>query len=69
MAESGRVMATIQQLAHDEHELRDREGRGQISEAERARLRSIELELDRSGTSSDSGAPGRVPRWIPTTLG
>jgi hypothetical protein len=39
-------MASIQQLAHEEHELLEREGRGQISDEERERLRSIELELD-----------------------
>ena len=31
MAEPDRVMATIQQLAHEEHELRAREGRGEIT--------------------------------------
>lgn len=46
MAEGDRVMSSIQQLAHEEHELLEREGRGQISDEERERLRSIELELD-----------------------
>lgn len=46
MAEADRVMSSIQQLAHEEHELLEREGRGQISDDERERLRSIELELD-----------------------
>lgn len=40
------VMGTIQALAHEEHELREREGRGEISDRERDRLRSIELRLD-----------------------
>jgi len=40
------VLGPIQQLAHEEHELREREGQGAISEEERARLRTIELKLD-----------------------
>lgn len=45
MAEAD-VMSTIQQLAHEEHEIREREGRGAISDEEQDRLRSIELRLD-----------------------
>jgi Protein of unknown function (DUF2630) len=40
------VLDAIQQLAHDEHELREKEGRGQISEQERERLSTIEVRLD-----------------------
>lgn len=40
------VMGSIEKLAHEEHELREREGRGQASEAERERLRKIEVSLD-----------------------
>jgi hypothetical protein len=40
------VITDIQTLAHEEHELREREGRGEISDEERERLRSIEIRLD-----------------------
>ena len=40
------VMGRIEQLAHEEHELREREGHGQISDEDRERLRTIELKLD-----------------------
>jgi Protein of unknown function (DUF2630) len=40
------VMSNIQSLAHEEHELRERESRGEISDDERERLRSIEFRLD-----------------------
>jgi hypothetical protein len=40
------VMSNIQALAHEEHELREREGRGELSDEDRERLRSIELRLD-----------------------
>ncbi len=45
MAEDN-VMSTIQALAHEEHELLERESRGKLSDEERERLRSIELRLD-----------------------
>lgn len=40
------VMGSIEKLAHEEHELREREGRGEASEDERERLRKIEISLD-----------------------
>ena len=40
------VMGTIEKLAHEEHELREREGRDGISQEERERLQTIELRLD-----------------------
>lgn len=40
------VLTTIQQLAHEEHELREREGHGAISDDERRRLDSLEVQLD-----------------------
>lgn len=40
------VMGAIEQLAHEEHELRTREGRDGISDEERERLRMIEVRLD-----------------------
>ncbi len=46
MTKADSVMGAIQRLAHEEHQLRESEGRGQISEQERKRLQSIELELD-----------------------
>lgn len=46
MAEPDNVMTSIQRLAHEEHDLLEREGRGEISEEDRRRLRAIELQLD-----------------------
>ncbi len=40
------VMGAIERLAHEEHELREREGREGISDHERERLQEIELRLD-----------------------
>jgi Protein of unknown function (DUF2630) len=38
--------SNIQQLAHEEHELRDREGNQQLSDSERDRIRWQEDRLD-----------------------
>lgn len=40
------VLLNIEELAHEEHELREREGRAQLSEEERQRLRWLEERLD-----------------------
>jgi Protein of unknown function (DUF2630) len=40
------VLESIEQLAHEEHELREREGSGQFSDDDRARLRWVEEHLD-----------------------
>jgi hypothetical protein len=40
------VMARINELATDEHELWQREARGEATEAERARLKELEVTLD-----------------------
>ncbi|MGH2754130.1 MAG: DUF2630 family protein [Actinomycetota bacterium] len=40
------VMGSIQQLAHEEHELLEREGRGELSDEERARLQTVGVRLD-----------------------
>jgi hypothetical protein len=40
------VLGSIQQLAHEEHELRELEGQGSISDEKRERLRTVELKLD-----------------------
>lgn len=40
------VLASIDELAHEEHELREREGRGELADEEKERLRSIETRLD-----------------------
>jgi hypothetical protein len=40
------VLQGIETLAHEEHELREREGREGITDAERDRLHKIELQLD-----------------------
>jgi hypothetical protein len=41
------VMERIEQLANEEHELYAKESRGEASTRERARLREIQVELDR----------------------
>lgn len=43
---SDEVMRSIQELAHREHELREREGRDGLSLEELELMRSIELRLD-----------------------
>jgi Protein of unknown function (DUF2630) len=40
------VMARINDLAKDEHELWQRESRGEATDAERARLKELEVMLD-----------------------
>jgi hypothetical protein len=40
------VMSSIQSLAHEERNLREREARGEISDEERERRRWIDLRLD-----------------------
>jgi hypothetical protein len=40
------VIDGINRLANEEHELFQRESRGETSQAERARLREIEIQLD-----------------------
>lgn len=40
------VMDAIQKLAHEEHQLREREGAGALSDTDRARLGDIEVTLD-----------------------
>jgi hypothetical protein len=40
------VLAGIDELAHEEHRLREAEGRGELDDAGRARLQSIEVRLD-----------------------
>ena len=40
------VLKRINQLADEEHELFQRESHGEISEAERDRLRALEVQLD-----------------------
>lgn len=41
------VIARINELAHEEHTLFEREARGEAGSKERARLKEIELHLDR----------------------
>jgi hypothetical protein len=41
------VITRINELAHEEHELFDKEARGEASHKERARLKEIEDRLDR----------------------
>lgn len=40
------VIDRINQLAHEEHELFDKESRGQVSNQDRERLKAIEVTLD-----------------------
>ena len=40
------VLGRIEELAHEEHELREREGRGELAEHELERLQSLETRLD-----------------------
>ena len=40
------VLASIQELAHEEHRLTELESRGELGEGDRARLQSVELRLD-----------------------
>jgi hypothetical protein len=40
------VIARIEELAHEEHELFEKEARGGASSNERARLKEIEIHLD-----------------------
>jgi hypothetical protein len=41
------VMDRIEQLAHEEHDLFDKESRGEASTPERERLKEIAVQLDR----------------------
>ena len=40
------VLARITELAHEEHQIFEREGRSEASESDRARLKEIEVTLD-----------------------
>jgi hypothetical protein len=40
------VIGRINEIAHEEHELWEREGRGEITDAERERLRELGVTLD-----------------------
>ncbi len=44
--EDEKVLDSIQRLSEEEHELREREGRGELTGDEPARLRAIEERLD-----------------------
>ena len=48
MEDDKELIEHIEQLAHEEHELFDRESRGEASTKERARLKEIERELETS---------------------
>jgi hypothetical protein len=41
-----RVIGRINEIAHEEHRLWEREGRGEITDAERERLRELAVTLD-----------------------
>jgi hypothetical protein len=41
-----RVMERINEIAHEEHKLWEKEGRGEITDAERERLRELGVTLD-----------------------
>jgi hypothetical protein len=40
------ILVTIDELAHEEHRLREAEGRGDLDDREKERLSSIEVQLD-----------------------
>ena len=42
------VMERINEIAHEEHQLWEKEGRGEITEAERERLRELGVTLDQA---------------------
>jgi hypothetical protein len=44
--EDQRVLERINEIAHEEHQLWEREGSGEITEAERERLRELAVTLD-----------------------
>jgi hypothetical protein len=44
--EDAQVMERINEIAHEEHQLWEKEGRGEITDAERERLRELEVTLD-----------------------
>jgi predicted nuclease with TOPRIM domain len=44
--EDQKVIERINELAHEEHELFDRESRGEASDSERDRLKRLEVTLD-----------------------
>jgi len=48
MEEDKELIGRIEQLAHEEHALFDKESRGEASTKERARLKEIEGELESS---------------------
>jgi hypothetical protein len=41
-----KIIERINEIAHEEHELWEREGRGEITEAEQERLRDLGVTLD-----------------------
>ena len=41
-----KVMERINEIAHEEHQLWEKEGRGEITDAERERLRELGITLD-----------------------
>jgi hypothetical protein len=46
MAEDQDVLSSINELAHEEHQLFEKESRGKASASERERLRELEIRLD-----------------------
>jgi Protein of unknown function (DUF2630) len=44
--DDGRIMNKIDELAREEHELFDKESHGKASDAERARLKRLQVTLD-----------------------
>ena len=44
--EDQRVLERINEIAHEEHQLWEREGSGEITDAERERLRELAVTLD-----------------------
>ena len=62
-----KVMERINEIAHEEHQLWEKEGRGDITDAERERLRELGVTSISVGTSCTSDALAAPPVRIPTT--
>jgi hypothetical protein len=75
------VIERINELAHEEHELFEKESRGEASDTERHRLKEIEVSLDqcwdllhqrrarRSAGMDPDGAEARDPRTVEGYVG
>ena len=63
--EDENILKRINELAAEEHELFQKESRGEATEADVERLRHLEVTLDQSWISSINGVPGGMRASIP----